>query len=87
MINHRRHKSVRFLAFALAISGVVSLVGCAAGNVDPSPAAKTFAQNNVEVSNSLKLMADTNMRGFWQDLGRVFYLERPSRLQNRAIPY
>ncbi|MEC9372515.1 MAG: hypothetical protein VYC34_01670 [Planctomycetota bacterium] len=87
MSNHRNRNAFRFVALSLAAAGVMTLVGCAGGHVDPSPAAMTYSQNQDEVANSLKMMSDTNFRGFWQDLGRVFYLERPSRLQGRAIPY
>ncbi len=52
-----------------------------------TPELDTLYQRPVDVSNSLAIMHDTNWRMLNQDLGRVFYTDRPSRLTREPIPW
>jgi hypothetical protein len=82
----------------LASAGLLTLlaaglVGCsgslgrdAAIRSDPTPEMDTLAQRPVDIDNAMALMADENWRMFTQDLGRVLYTDRPSRLTREPIP-
>ncbi|MEZ6242443.1 MAG: hypothetical protein R3B57_05310 [Phycisphaerales bacterium] len=81
---------------ALAATAAL-LAGCSsgpkhAGNVgkyrnNPSPALTTLAKRPADNRNSLAIMEDTNWRMFWEDGARVLYIDRPSRLSPKPIPY
>lgn len=73
------------------------LAGCYAGGgspvgrdaqlrSSPTPELMTLYQRQVDVDNSLAIMADENWRMFVQDLGRIFYTDRPSRLTREPVP-
>ncbi len=47
---------------------------------DPSPNIDTLHQRPVDVDNAMVVTADENGRMFWEDLGRVWLTDRPSRL-------
>lgn len=51
----------------------------------PTPELDTLYQRNVDIANALAIQEDTNWRMFNQDLGRAFYVDRPSRLTREPI--
>lgn len=51
-----------------------------------TPELDTLAQRPVDIENALTIMSDENLRMFNNDLGRVFYTDRPSRLSPYPIP-
>jgi len=86
---------------ALSAAGVcaASLAACSYGpstpssryaakiRANPMPELATLHQRHVDVDNTLAVMANENERMFLQDLGRVFYTDRPSRLTREPIPW
>ncbi len=82
---------------ALAASVLIAsglLAGCYSGSVgrdaalrsNPTPELMTLHQRPVDVDNAIAVMSDENWRMFSQDLGRVFYTDRPSRLTREQVP-
>jgi hypothetical protein len=53
---------------------------------DLSPELDTLHQRSDDVANSLALMSDENWRMFWEDMGRFWYVDRPSRLTFEPLP-
>ncbi len=72
----------------VALTGVGLLSGCCCTGddrldevrADPSPNIDTLYQRPEDVDNAMTVTLDENGRMFWQDLGRVWLLDRPSRL-------
>lgn len=53
---------------------------------DPTPNIDTLHERPEDVDNAMIVTVDENGRMFWQDLGRVFLFDRPSRLAREPIP-
>lgn len=78
----------RPLAAAALVAASVSLLsGCGTGDArldevraDPTPNLDTLHQRPEDVDNAMTLTNDENGRMFWRDMGRLFLLDRPSRL-------
>jgi hypothetical protein len=87
-------RSARCLTSLLACAGALVLGGCSmtgderldAVRNDATPNLDTLYQRPADVDNALTVMADENGRMFWQDLGRVLYVDRPSRLTREPVP-
>lgn len=47
---------------------------------DPSPNLDTLSQRPEDMDNAIVYTFDENGRMFWEDLGRVWFTDRPSRL-------
>lgn len=87
------------LCLALGCLGAASLVGCTTASssanhaqaeslrADLTPELDTLYQRPDDMSNAMTIMADENGRMFWQDMGRVFYTDRPSRLTREPVPW
>jgi len=93
-IRYSRHICV---AGGLLVSGVI-LAGCSASQrsdyaqtekirTNLTPNLDTLHQRPDDIENALTIMADENGRMFWEDLGRVFYTDRPSRLTREPVPW
>ena len=52
-----------------------------------TPELDTLYQRPDDMSNAFTIMLDENGRMFWQDLGRVLYTDRPSRLTREPVPW
>lgn len=80
--------TTRFMLPAAGLIGLLALGGCSSSvNSDPSPALDTLSQTDFEIHNALVLQRDTNFRMLWEDLGRIWMTDRPSRLSPKPIPY
>ena len=55
------------------------------GNLTPE--LLTLTERPIDVQNRMWLTHNTNSRMFWEDMGRVFYTNRPSRLTFEPVPY
>lgn len=53
---------------------------------DLTPELETLHERQADMDNAGALMADENGRMFVEDLGRVFYTNRPSRLTPEPMP-
>lgn len=84
------------LGMGVALAG--AMVGMSACTTDlfsrhaairnsPTPELDTLYQRPVDMANAWTIMDDENWRMFNQDLGRVFYTDRPSRLTREPIPH
>lgn len=88
----------RRLATLLAIAALpVTLTGCSssgphhAGDIgsirsNPSPGMHTLAKRSSDRSNTHAYMRDSNLRMFSDDVDRLFFLDRPSRLHPGVKP-
>jgi hypothetical protein len=73
---------------ALLMAAVASLSGCMfTGDKqldevrsDPSPDLDTLHQRPADVDNAMVVTFDENGRMFWEDMGRLWLTDRPSRL-------
>lgn len=75
---------------ALAMGGCsynsVSEEEASAIRADPTPELDTLYQREVDIDNTLAVTFDENLRMMNQDLGKVFLLDRPSRLTSMPMP-
>lgn len=79
---------------ALAVVVAAPLAGCqseadkraARIRRNLTPELDTLYQRQADVDNALALMFDENGRMLLQDLGRAFYVDRPSRLTPEPVP-
>jgi len=53
----------------------------------PSPNSATLYERPADIANTLAFTRDTNLRMMLQDLGRVFYVDRPSMLTPEPMPH
>ncbi|TVQ65533.1 MAG: hypothetical protein EA379_00010 [Phycisphaerales bacterium] len=80
---------------AFSLAGLfVALAGCSAQEQrlasyrsNPTPEIDTRSQRPDDINNRLTITNDTNLRLFNEDLGRLFLMDRPSRLSRQRIPY
>lgn len=89
----------RTVRLALGCAAAATLVGCTTASSPAdyaqaerirsnlTPELDTLYQRPDDMSNAMTIMADENGRMFWQDLGRVFYVDRPSRLTREPVPW
>ena len=85
------HRMTLPVAATLA-TGLLLLSGCRSGTTaaiyhDPTPAIDTLSETDFEVKNSLVITRENNFRMVWEDLGRLWLVDRPSRLSPKPIPY
>lgn len=67
----------------LALAALASLGGCA----NLTPELDTLSQRPADIDNRIAITDDTNLRMLNQDLGRMFLLDRPTRLTPGPVPY
>ena len=86
-------KSFKVCIGVLCLAGGVALTGCSSTSADassvrlePSPELSTLYERPSDVYNNIAIMFDENDRMFWEDLGRAFYWDRPSRLTPEPLP-
>ncbi len=77
------HRGVILGSTLLLAAAAVALTGCS----NPTPGMVTLSQTQTEVDNRLTLIGSEDGRMFNADLGRIFYLDRPSRLTPGAVPW
>jgi hypothetical protein len=77
----------RSVAACVLVGALAALAGGCASNDqlqaiqnDPSPAERTETERTDDMTNQMAHTRDTNMRLLGSDLGRLFLLDRPSRL-------
>lgn len=92
----RTHR--RFITIAALVASPLTLVGCSsssgphhAGDIDsirwnPSPAMHTLAKRDSDRLNTHARTRDSNFRMFSDDIDRMFYMDRPSRLHMGVKP-
>lgn len=84
----------RLSSVCLLLAGAFVLSGCNnTGNArldevrsDPTPDLVTLSQRDVDIDNAMVVTFDENGRMLWQDLGRMWLVDRPSRLTRETIP-
>lgn len=87
----------RTLTLAALLVLPAALIGCSssgprhAGDIDairsdPSPAMHTLARRGSDRQNMHARMRDTNFRAFSEDIDKMFFLDRPSRLHHGVKP-
>jgi hypothetical protein len=74
-----------------ALAVVVTMAGCETSRYqqvkdDATPNLDTLHQRPEDIDNAMVVTCDENGRMFWEDLGRVWLLDRPSRLTREPIP-
>ena len=90
-----KHKDVTS-GMACLLIAVGLLGGCASdpndvsykairGNLSPELAAT--ADRSDDIDRHMAVMEDLNMRSFWDDMSRTFYIDHPSRLSPYPIRY
>ena len=82
----------RHAAALTALAALALLSGCTEPSRyqqvkdDATPNLDTLYQRPEDIDNAIVVTFDENGRMFWQDLGRAFYWDRPSRLTREPIP-
>ncbi|MBL0927954.1 MAG: hypothetical protein IBJ11_09945 [Phycisphaerales bacterium] len=91
-MRQRRTIAVRFAMLAAAGAFAVA-GGCSKDNRadswrwNPSPAEMTLQQRDEDIANRIAVTNDENLRQFNSDLGRLFLLDRPSRMSPEPSPW
>lgn len=73
-------------------AGALALAGCGGPTskqhirIHPTPELQTLYEREDDVANALALMRNENWRMFWEDWGRVMYVDRASRLTPEPMP-
>jgi hypothetical protein len=72
---------------------VLGAGGCSTGDqrldevrANPTPDMPTLYQRSANVDNAVTVTFNENDRMFWQDMGRMFYWDRPSHLTREPVP-
>lgn len=96
-MSHRNIRTRRIAVLSLAGLAMVVLTGCQNpaspwsrdGRIraNLTPELKTLDQTHVGVKNQTALMVSENRRMAYDDLIKVFYLDRPSRLTQFPMPH
>lgn len=87
-----RNQFRRLTVAAVGVCVFAGLTGCSSSSRydqvkdDPTPNLDTLHQRPEDVDNAMVVTVDENTRMFWQDLGRVFLLDRTSRLAREPVP-
>jgi hypothetical protein len=74
---------------------VIALAGCSGGGGSSygsisrnlTPDLRGLAERPVDMDSHIAYANDTDWRTFWEDLGRTFYTDHPSRLSPFPIVY
>lgn len=75
------------VSLALATGLVTSLTGCSSDPMatdfksikgDLSPELQSIAERDVDIDRNIATTFEQNGRMFWNDLGRAWYVDRPS---------
>ena len=83
----KMHRPLLLAAPVLALAAVLG--GCASNKSpesyeaiagDLTPDMDGLSERPIDINRNLAMMAEQNGRSFWNDLGRVFYTDHPSRL-------
>ena len=84
----------RFLLPALAVgaTSAIFLTGCASNSVqsfrnNPTLRMDARGETHDEIENQVAVTTDSNFRAINNDLGRMFFSDRPSRLTPGPKPY
>lgn len=92
-------RATRIILLAAGTLAAAALSGCTTAvsradyaqaeriRADLTPELDTLHQRPDDMTNAITIMADENGRMFWQDLGRAFYWDRPSRLTREPVPW
>lgn len=89
MTAKRTHKSLILLAFTTLVGGVF-MTGCSTAaqyRADLTPRLDARGETRSETANTVAYTTDTNFRNLNNDLGRMWFSDRPSRLTNGPKPY
>ncbi|MDP7009492.1 MAG: hypothetical protein QGI78_07980 [Phycisphaerales bacterium] len=73
----------QILKYTFAIATLVLLAGCTGNRVglkNVAPTMDTLSQTHTDVNVDLVMVDNQNERMYQEDLGRVWYTNRPSRL-------
>ena len=87
-----RTTSRRLIVAAVLSCGLAGFAGCASDSryeqvkADPTPNLDTLYQRPEDVDNAMTVTFDENGRMFWEDMGRFWLTDRPSRLAREPIP-
>ena len=89
----KRCQAVVSAAGLVLVAGALCAGGCSTGDqrldevrADPTPNISTLYQRSADVDNAVTVTFNENDRMFWQDLGRMFYWDRPSHLTREPVP-
>jgi len=79
----------RAAAASLALGGILVLTGCSGGGyrANPTPEMATLSHTEAEVYNRTTVTFDTNLSAIWEDMSRMFLVDRPSMLMRPRMPY
>lgn len=79
-------------ALAVVIPAALLLGACTSNEkyeaikADPTPTLLTLHERPEDADNAWTVSRNENWRMFWQDMGRVWMTDRPSRLTREVMP-
>lgn len=89
MFQHHSRRSVVALGAPLA-AALLCAAGCSTADrwrMNPTPRVDTLARTTDGVKNQMSISTDTNLRQLNEDLGRMFFFDRPTRMARSPVPY
>lgn len=86
-MNHRQCRTRSALTLTLGAIASVSLIGCSAYRLNPTPKMSILGGSNDQAWNRAAIVTDTNLRAFVNDGASMWLLDRPSRLHSQPSPY
>lgn len=94
----RISSAARGASAVLSVVALVAAPGCSSTAKDPTtnvsygaltsdltPELRATTERPVDVDRHLAVMKNANWKSFWNDLGRTFYTDHPSRLSPYPI--
>jgi hypothetical protein len=81
-----RPRTTRLTLCLVVAAGIAALAGCKSSSQwdearrDPSPDEVNLTQNANQIKGGMAYTHDTNKRLLWDDIGRFWLMDRPSRL-------
>jgi len=90
LIPPRRVSLVLGAAALAALAGMAGPAGCSKHQqirTRPTPELWSLHARPTDANNQIAVTANENWRMFWEDMGRLWLLDRPTRLTPAPVPH
>lgn len=87
----------RLVPALLVVVTCALVVGCSSRDPDDvsfdaiiddlTPELVTLTQRQVDIERNMAVTSNQNLRMIWEDMGRAWYVDHPSRLSPYPVPY
>lgn len=89
------NRALSFITIGSSLITVTALVGCNSPNnvstnailSNLTPELQGLTERSIDIKSHMAVTGNVELREFWGDLGRVTYIDQPSRLSPYPIVY